>query len=212
MQPRLSSTGAELGRPTARVATFAELAELVMSRPPRCGPVRLVAVDGPGGAGKSVFAERLARSLGDVPVIHTDDFASWENPVGWWPRLERDVLAPLEQGEPVSFRAYDWLRRRLGERRLVPPSDVVLLEGVSSSRQAVAERLSLAIWIETAAPERLARGIARDGPAMRDQWVRGMAKEDAHFLPDRARERADVSVDGSPTLTHDPETEYVALT
>lgn len=171
-----------------------------------------MAIDGPGGAGKTVFAERLARSLGHVPVLHTDDFASWENPVGWWPRLERDVLVPLEQGEPVSFRAYDWQRHRLGERRLLPPSDVVLLEGVSSARRAVAERLSLVVWIETAAPERLTRGIARDGLARRDQWERGMAQEEAHFLLDRARERADVIVDGAPSLKHDPEAEYVALT
>jgi cytidylate kinase len=34
---------------------------------------RLVAIDGPGGAGKSVFAARLAKALGGVPVVEIDD-------------------------------------------------------------------------------------------------------------------------------------------
>ncbi|HXR12510.1 MAG TPA: hypothetical protein VN770_09460, partial [Gaiellaceae bacterium] len=44
---------------------------------------RIVAVDGAGGAGKSSLAERLASRLG-ASIVHTDDFASWDNPVDWW--------------------------------------------------------------------------------------------------------------------------------
>jgi hypothetical protein len=44
------------------VETFADLGKTVLRRPPRLGSVRLVAVDGPGGAGKSLFAGRLAIS------------------------------------------------------------------------------------------------------------------------------------------------------
>jgi hypothetical protein len=40
------------------------------------GPIRLVAVDGPGGAGKSTFARALSEAAGGAPVIHTDDFAA----------------------------------------------------------------------------------------------------------------------------------------
>ena len=129
-----------------------DLAEVIRRAPARCGSVRLVAIDGPGGAGKSVFAERLARHLGNTPVIHTDDFASWDNPVGWWGRLEGEVLGPVERGTwAVRFRAYDWEAQRLGEWREIPASDVILLEGVSSSRQAVAKRLTLALWVEAPA-------------------------------------------------------------
>src|SRR5919198_4305966 len=112
---------------------FAELAAAIRARPPRCGPVRLVAIDGPGGAGKSTFAVRLARALGGVPVVPTDDFASWDNPLDWWARLEAQVLEPLAGGRPVRWRAYDWSRRQFGDWRELPSSDVVLLEGVSSA-------------------------------------------------------------------------------
>jgi uridine kinase len=207
------------GRPSACrreeqevISRFTDLAEAIRRAPARCGSVRLVAIDGPGGAGKSVFAERLARHLGGALVIHTDDFASWDNPVEWWGRLEDEVLGPVERGEwPVRFRAYDWVARRLGEWREIPPSDVILLEGVSSSRQAVAKRLSLAVWIEAPLDRRLARGLERDGAAMRAQWEQWMAEEHAHFAEDRARDRADVIVDGAPSMPHDPEEEFVRL-
>jgi uridine kinase len=199
----------ELMRP--EVCRFDELCEVIRHRPPRCGRVRLVAVDGPGGAGKSVFAERLARSLGGVPIIHTDEFASWENPLGWWSRLEDDVLMPLAKGQLVRYREYDWSRRRLGRWRVIPSSEVILLEGVSAARRAVAERLSLSIWIEAPTAVRLARGLDRDGQAMRGQWKQWMAEEATHYAKDQARERAGVIVDGAPTVPHDPEIKFICL-
>ena len=193
------------------VGRYADLATLVRRAPPRCGDVRLVAIDGPGGAAKSMFADRLARCVGNAPIVHTDDFASWDEPIEWWHRLEAEVLGPLERGEPVTYQAYDWVKRQLGEWRELPASNVVVLEGVSSARRAVAARLSLAIWVETPRGARLARGIARDGEAMRPQWEQWMAEEDAHYAVDRTRERADVIVDGAPSIAHEPESEYVRL-
>jgi uridine kinase len=184
---------------------------MVRAAPPRCGKIRLVAIDGPGGAGKSVFTDRLAHHLGGVPVIHTDDFASWDEPIHWWHRLETQVLGPLERGEPVRYQAYDWAARRLGDWRELPPSAVVVLEGVSSARRAVADRLSLAIWVETPRAVRLARGIDRDGEEMRPQWQAWMAEEDAHYAADRTTERVDLIVDGAPSLAHDRSSEFVRL-
>jgi uridine kinase len=184
---------------------------MVHAAPARCGPVRLVAVDGPGGAGKSVLADRLAHHLGGVPVIHTDDFASWDEPIHWWHRLEHDVLGPLERGEPVRYQAYDWSARQLGDWRELTLSDVVVLEGVSSARREVAARLSLAIWVERPRVVRLARGLDRDGVDMRPQWEAWMAEEDAHYAVNRTSERADVIVDGAPSLAHDPNSEFVRL-
>lgn len=193
------------------VKRYADLAALIRSAPARCGQGRLVAIDGPGGAGKSVFADRLAACLGGAPIVHTDDFASWDEPIHWWHRLEAEVLGRLERGEPVRYQAYDWSRRQLGDWRELRASDVVLLEGVSSARRAVADRLSLAIWVEAPRAVRLARGLARDGEAMRAQWEVWMAEEDAHYAVDRSRDRADVIVDSAPPITHDPQSEYVHL-
>ncbi len=208
LSPRDGSTSGTSGSPMVR--TFADLATEVRGRPPRCGPLRLVAIDGPGGSGKSVFARRLASALGGAPIVSTDDFASWSNPTGWWPRLERELLGPLCRGGPARYRVYDWERRRLGGVRDVPAAEVVILEGVSSARRAVSDRLSYAIWLEAPATTRLARGIARDGDPMRAQWKRWMAAEDRFYASDPIVERADLVVDGDPGVEHDPDRELIA--
>ena len=53
---------------------------------------RTVAVDGCGGAGKATFAKRLARTLDNCPIVHSDDFASWDRPLDWHPRLVEQVF------------------------------------------------------------------------------------------------------------------------
>ncbi|MDT0345365.1 uridine kinase family protein [Streptomyces litchfieldiae] len=192
------------------VETFAALAADIQTGPPRLGPVRLVAVDGPGGAGKSTFAARLAAAFdGGVPVLHTDDFASWDGTEDWWPRLEEQVLRPLGAGRPGRYQRYDWERRELAEWHDVPVTDVVVLEGVSASRLAVADRLTHAIWIDTDPATRLGRGLLRDGEDALPLWREWMAEEDRHFAYDRAHERAGLTVDGAPALPHDPDREYV---
>jgi uridine kinase len=199
------------GDTSTRVVSFSDLATTITRRPASCGQVRLIAIDGHGGSGKTSFANRLAVSLGGVPVIHTDDFSSWENPHNWWDRFEHDVLEPLERGDRVRYHAYDWAARRLGDWREIPVGDVVLVEGVSSSRQAMRGRLAMAILVDAPLSVRMTRGIARDGEAMRSQWEQWMANEAAHFAMDKTIDRVEFVVDGSPSVPHDPETEFVSL-
>jgi cytidylate kinase len=37
-------------------------------------PVRVTAIDGHGGAGKSTLADRIATALGDAPIVHNQSF------------------------------------------------------------------------------------------------------------------------------------------
>lgn len=162
---------------------------------PRLGQTRLVAVDGPGGAGKSTLAEHIAARC-DAQLVHTDDFASWENQLDWWPQLERQVLEPLAHTRRARYQRYDWDSRQLAEWHAVEPGGIVVVEGVSSARAAMRDRLSLSIWVETPPDVRLTRGLRRDGPDAAGLWQRWMAAEDAHFEADRTREHADVVVRG----------------
>lgn len=173
---------------------YDELAARILALP---GDVRLVAVDGCGGAGKSTFAAGLSAALGGCPIVHTDDFASWDEPLQWWPRMLTEVLEPLSRGERATFRRYDWAARRLGDELVVEPEPVVIVEGVSSSRSEWSALLAFGIWVETPRGVRLRRGLDRDGEALLLQWEAWMAAEDAYVMRDRPEVRADVVVDGT---------------
>ncbi len=156
---------------------------------------RIVAVDGHGGAGKSTFAERLAAALGGVQVAHTDDFASWDDPVDWWPKAVDLLLEPLARGEAARYEVTAWsgIPRPAVE---IVPAEVVIFEGVTSSREAFRPYLSGAIWVETPREVCLERGVARDGGHMRAQWERWLAAEDEYIERERPHERADLVVPG----------------
>jgi uridine kinase len=167
----------------------------VMSAP--VSGVRFVAVDGPSGAGKSTLAAPLA-AMFDAPVIEVDDFVSWGDFAGWWPRFEAQVLQPLLRGQDAVYQRRDWIGDEfgaaLGAWRTVPWAPVVVIEGVTSTRAAVQDRLACRIWVEAPADERLRRGIARDGESHRGLWERWMREEAAFFEEDGARDRADFIV------------------
>jgi hypothetical protein len=202
------------GDPGAWAERYADLAARVRRAPARLGPVRLVAVDGPAGAGKTTFAGRLAAALtvagSIVEEIHTDDLlAGWTDIVSFWPRLDECVLAPLRRGQPGSYRRFDWSIGRFAELVAVPVPDVLVLEGVTSARAVIRPELTLSVFVVAPRELRLERGIRRDGPALRPQWLRWSAEEDAHFAGDSTVESADLLVDGAPSAPHDPPTEYL---
>jgi cytidylate kinase len=191
------------------IETYASLADRLLALPART--TRLVAVDGPGGAGKSFFATRLAAALGAAPVVATDDFATGAPGDSWFPRLRAEVLDPLVQGLPGRYRRYDWERKELAEWREVPRAPAVIIEGVSSARRELAKELALAVYVLAPRGVRLERGLRRDGEAARPLWERWMAEEDAHFAADATISRCDLIVDGAPRVRHDPEIEFIRL-
>src|SRR5437879_2186912 len=75
-----------------------------------------------------------------IPMI----FASWEEPLDWWPRLLEQVLRPLADGNVLRYQRYDWTLHQLGEWVDVAVCAYVVLEGVSSSRDAFQPYLSFA--------------------------------------------------------------------
>jgi uridine kinase len=172
-----------------------ELVAAIRARTPR-GATRITAVDGPGGAGKSNLAAALAEALG-AQIVHTDDFASWENPVDWWPALIANVLEPLTRGDVARFKPTFWggdvKPKPVAE---VQPSGDVIVEGVTASRAVFRPYLAYAIWVETPRDLRLARGLARDGAEALPLWEGWMAAEDAYVERERPHEHVDVVVRG----------------
>jgi uridine kinase len=155
---------------------------------------RLIGIDGHGGSGKSTLAARLQREL-DLQVVHTDHFASWDNPLNWWPRLLDQVLVPLATGDEVTFHPTQW-----GDTKpdpvVVRPRGLIVLEGVSATRSAFSPYLALKIWVETPRELCFQRGLARDGEGAREEWEQWLAAEDQYIARERRKDYADIVFDG----------------
>ncbi len=176
-------------------------ARLLLDGAPRLGSVRLGVVDGPSGSGKTSFAAAWAAAVDvsgvRVAVLSTDLMATWADPFGWWDRLDAGVLQPLAVDRAGALLVTDWTDGvpRPGRQLRVPVPEVLILEGVSSARRAVADRVTVAVWVEVSdRAERLRRAVARDGEASRrhlEEWQRA---EDRHFAQDGTELRADLAV------------------
>jgi uridine kinase len=178
-------------------STLAEITRSITEKsPPQGIPTKIIAIDGPGGAGKSTLATQLSRELGRAQIVQTDDFASWDNPIDWWPRVIAEVLVPIANDRPARFRRTDWEGKGREEWRTVTPAPYVILEGVSASREAFRPYLTYSIWVETPRHTRLRRGLERDGEAAREHWERWMAEEDAYVARENPRSEVDYIVRG----------------
>jgi len=95
--------------------------------------------------------------------------------------------------------------------RVVEPSEIVILEGVSASREAFRPFLTYSIWIETPRDLRLRRGLDRDhrvrialglepDPEQASaNWRQWMAAEDEYVARERPQAHADRVVSGCST-------------
>ena len=175
----------------------------------------VVAVDGRGGGGKTTLAERLCRLLPAAAVVHTDDVAWWHSRFGWDDLMIAGVLEPLHAGRGVRYRPPAWdARGRPGHIEVPAAARVVLIEGVGASRRSLADRLDVAVWVQSDYGEAKRRGIDRDmrtrGLDVRlalREWDEWEAEEVPFLLDDRPWERADVIAASAPVLAHDPATE-----
>lgn len=173
---------------------LAPLAARLRALPPSCGPVRLIAVDGHAGSGKSTFAGRLAEALGGAPVVHTDDLATHEELFAWSGRFLEQVLAPLSRGETALYGVYDWVRGEFTEERELAPAPVVLVEGVGAGRRVIRPYLACLLWMELASEHSWERGQLRDGADLSTFWSGWIPAERAHFAADPSRPYADLLV------------------
>ena len=176
------------------------IVDRLLARAATLGATRLLCIDGPSGSGKTTLAAEVAdelEALGRrVAVVHMDDlYDGWDGLHASGHRL-LELLQPLSGGRPGSYRCYDWHRGKLSERRVVPVTDVLVVEGVGSWRRAHAGLVTLLVWVEAPVALRLQRAVRRDGPHLEQQLRRWRLDEDALHAEEVTREHADVVVEG----------------
>ena len=176
----------------------------VWSAPARCGPTRLVAIDGPSGAGKTRLAARLTAALGGAPILHMDDlYSGWDGLAPGVAMLRAEVVGALATGGSASYRRWDWTRGVYAERHELGRPPLLIVEGVGAGAAdpPSADRhpprvTSLLIWLDAPEAVRKRRALTRDGAAYAPYWDRWAAQERTHFAWARTAERADVTLPG----------------
>jgi uridine kinase len=182
----------------AHAENLDDLADRVRRAPARLGGTRLVCIDGPAGSGKTTLADALAARLDDATVAHMDDvYRGWNTDFDEvHTRLRSQVVEPLQHGLPARYQRYDWAAEQFDLWVDVPVPAVLLLEGVGSGSQSLDPWRSLLVWVEVDRPERLRRGLDRDGPQVLHHWLAWMRHEEVEHARQRTRERADVRLRG----------------
>lgn len=196
----------------AAVALADLLDHLLATAGPVAGRPVLVAVDGRSSSGKTTLAARLAGLRTDAVVVHTDDVA-WNQAVMDWADLLADgVLRPARTGAAVEFTPPAWVAHgRTGSIDVPAGTGLLLVEGVGVARATLAPRFDAVVWVTSRAPVRRDRNTARiaAGEAPASGQPGWFAEENPFQAAERSWERADVIVDGTPELDHDPVAEVV---
>ncbi len=171
------------------------------------GRPRIVAIDGPGGAGKTTIAATLAGGMPRAAVVHTDDVAWHHSFFGWSDVLVEGVLDPLHRGEAVAYRPDAWAQRgRAGAIDVPAGRHMVIVEGTGAARRELMHLVDAVVWVQADLAEAKRRCMTREGDAQaaRDFWDEWMQQEIPFMADHRPWERANLVVAGTPTVRYDP--------
>jgi hypothetical protein len=163
----------------------------------------VVAINGRSSSGKTTLASRVAAATPATAIVHTDDIAWWHSRFGWVDLAEH-VLATVRAAEALSYRPPAWDERGREGAIVVPRSmQLLLLEGVGSSRDELAHLLDARLWVQA---DQAVIDRRNDARAADEGWL---AEELPFIAARRPWEHADLVVAGTPTLSHDARTETV---
>ena len=167
----------------------------------------IVAIDGRCGSGKTTLAARLQKDL-RCAVCHMDDFfprpqqrtearLSQPGENVDHERFLEEVLLPLHDMRPVTFRPYLCALQQLGEPVTIAPNRLTIVEGSYSCHPALWEHYDLRVFL-TIDPENQMRRIEkRNGPEKAVMFAqRWIPLEELYFRAFDLQARCDIALQG----------------
>lgn len=182
-----------------------ELLQAIDERLPRQERL-LLAIDGGSASGKTTLAALLAQRYG-CPVFHMDDF--FLRPEQRTPqrlaepggnvdreRFFSEVLQPLRQGGPASYRRYDCQTGQLLPPVLRQAGQLNVIEGAYSMHPELSALYDLSVFLAVS-PETQHRRILQREPAFKQQlffrqWI---PMENRFFQTFSIPERCDLRIE-----------------
>jgi uridine kinase len=169
----------------------------------------IIAIDGPGGSGKTTLASTAAELIDGSTLVRGDDFyrpmPEWEREEldpqqGYqryfdWQRLRDQVLAPLRAGRTARHQSYDWVTGDLAEWHEVGPGGTVIVEGVYTARPELIPYFHFTVYVDTPREICLRRLRARGEHS--EEWIsRWRASEDFYLQTTWPQTRVQLLVRG----------------
>ena len=161
----------------------------------------IITIDGVAGAGKTTLASHMSDEyVGrfSVQIIHMDDlYDGWDDPLG--PALSQKLHAIVEAhqaGLPYETTKYDWLKSAPGEALMIPPVDLLIIEGVGAGSRATQESAISKIWIDLEPMVGLRRVLARDGFEIEEHMLTFLEQQRIHHMQEDTRAVADFHLNG----------------
>jgi len=163
----------------------------------------IIAIDGRCGGGKTTLAHQLSKAF-DCNVIHIDDFflqphqrtAERLGKAGENVDHERfltEVLIPLKENKPFSYRPFSCKNQELGEAVEVEPKPVTIVEGSYSCHPNLWDYYDLRIFVDIDPDEQMKRITSRNGSeaakAFKNKWI---PLEEKYFGAYNIKNRCDI--------------------
>lgn len=144
--------------------------------------VSIIGIDGMCAAGKTTFANLLAKELG-CQVVHMDDFylPMVQRPQNWqhlpegnadYDRIINQVILPFKAGKAFSYRPFDCKTQSLSVPVTVSPNNILIIEGTYSCHPKLREHYDIRLFMTVTPELRRQRLLARGGQKALDTFNR----------------------------------------
>ena len=111
-------------------------------------------------------------------------------------RFEAEILKPLSENRPITYRRYDCSSASLSPPTTVTPKGISVIEGVYSMHPELSSYYDLSVFLDVSGKTQLSRIAKRESPALAarfaEEWI---PMENIYFKEMKVKERCNIIIE-----------------